>query len=140
MLKFLVKPHRCQMLLSSQVRYFAPKKRAVKKAKTDEKLDQLPIVEAHSVTNTEEIEYLKLLESDPEKARSFKSQNEQKMKSSKQADLFNKFSNMSSLQKAAVEGYNPVFAPNMNTLQDKSAERKVLAGSKLTLHDNIKII
>jgi hypothetical protein len=80
MLKFLAKPYKSQLLLSSQTRYFAPKKRVTntKKVQANDDLDDLPIVEAFSVTNTEEKEYLKLLESDPERARAFKSQNELK--------------------------------------------------------------
>jgi len=75
MLKFLVKPYRRQMLLCSQVRFFAPKRivKSPKKAMKNDELDNLPIVEAHSVTNLEEMEYLNLLESDPEKARAFRS-------------------------------------------------------------------
>jgi hypothetical protein len=47
---------------------------------------------------------------------------------------------MGSLQQGTVDGYKPVFAPKMNDLQTKSAERNVLHSKKLTLHDGLKII
>ena len=78
MLKFLVKPYRNQLLLSSQVRYFAPKKKLTK-PKTVE--DNIPVVEAYSVTNADEKEYLELLETDPAKARAFKIENESRIQS-----------------------------------------------------------
>ena len=47
---------------------------------------------------------------------------------------------MSKLQKDTIDGYKPVFAPNMKDLQSKIAEKNIISGTSLTLHTNLKII
>ena len=47
---------------------------------------------------------------------------------------------MSKLQKATIEGYKPVFAPNIKDMQSKTAEKNILNAKTLTLNDNLKII